>query len=346
MGLVIMKKHMSNKDQLSYGSALISSQSGAILIWLIFMIVLISGLTGGLLKFFNTSTHTELIANFQHKAYYLAESGGRYATPLVKDYIDDPNEQVNIDNLKSLNNTIYALGTNGQFSFEIYKDPSDPSTFALIHSTGTVNSGSYFESKVKLTYSIPISFSCSGCNSDYEISKNGSAEWGSGTYEYEDVKMEKDSILNINGDVVLYVKEDFIAEKDTRIVIGSSSSLTIYVDNKAEFKKNFSVEFDPPPNRVEDFVICGTSNADTIKFDKNTTFIGKISAPYAEIEIGDDSNITGAIIGDEIKIGDDSIITGAIIGDEIEIGDNSSITYDSDVGAFPISCINKELVYF
>jgi len=123
------------------------------------------------------------------------------------------------------------------------------------------------------------------------------------------------------------------------IEIDSSSSLTIYVDNKAEFGKKFRVEFDPTPDRAEDFVIYGTSNADTIKFDKNTTFIGAIYAPDAEIEIGDNSNITGAIIGDEIKV-----------------KKNASITYDSDVlnistpiGGIPIGgggSMGKTVQYF
>jgi hypothetical protein len=159
-----------------------------------------------------------------------------------------------------------------------------------------------------------ISFSCSGCNSDYEISKNGWEQWSAGTYGYKNVTMKENSTLRINGDVVLYVKQNFKAEKNTSIVIRSNSSLTLYVDKKAEFKQNFSVVFWPTPNRAEDFVIYGTSNADTIKFEKNTTFIGAIYAPDADIKIGQNARITGSVIGDKIKV-----------------EKNARITYDSDV---------------
>ncbi len=152
-----------------------------------------------------------------------------------------------------------------------------------------------------------IIFSCAGCNDDEEI--NGNKTWSSGTYEYKKLKMKKNTTLTINGDVTLYVKEDFIVEKDTVIKFLSNSSLTVYVDKKAEFKQGFSVVFDPQPDRPKDFVIYGTSHADTIKFEKESTFIGAIYAPDAHIHIEKGQEIKGSVIGNEIHIHKETTVT-------------------------------------
>lgn len=152
-----------------------------------------------------------------------------------------------------------------------------------------------------------INFSCSNCNSDKEIS--GSETWSTGTYEFLKVKINESSVLIISGDVVLYVKEDFIAEKESTIRVLANSSLTIYVDKKFELKKEFSVEFDPQPDRAENFVVYGTSNADAITIEKETTFIGAIYAPDADIDIKKESTLTGSIIGKKLNIEKECVIT-------------------------------------
>ena len=152
----------------------------------------------------------------------------------------------------------------------------------------------------------PISFSCGTCTDDKDI--NSSETWN-GTYEYLNVTIDAGKTLSISGDVILYVKEDFFAGIGSKIKILSDSSLTIYVDGNAEFKKDFAVEFDPQPDRAKDFVIYGTSNANTIKLAKDITFIGAIYAPSADITIQKAQSFIGAVVGDTISVDKDGTIT-------------------------------------
>jgi len=118
-----------------------------------------------------------------------------------------------------------------------------------------------------------ITFSCSSCNADKKI-KNDET-WSSDTYEYKKLEIEKKTTITISGDVILYVKEDFKVEKEVTFRLLDGASLTVYVDKKVELEKKFAIEFPQGPDRPEDFVIFGTSNADTIKLyeeDKNNVY--------------------------------------------------------------------------
>ena len=152
-----------------------------------------------------------------------------------------------------------------------------------------------------------ITFSCSSCNADKKI-KNDET-WSSDTYEYKKLEIEKKTTITISGDVILYVKEDFKVEKEVTFRLLDGASLTVYVDKKVELEKKFAIEFPQGPDRPEDFVIFGTSNADTIKIGKESTFIGAIYAPDAKIEVEKKSDITGSLVGDEVKIGKEGNIT-------------------------------------
>ena len=138
------------------------------------------------------------------------------------------------------------------------------------------------------------------CKKKGEIKKDET--WNAGSYEYKSLKIEGKNTITIKGDVVLYVKDDFIMEKQTGFRILDNSSLTIYVDKKVELGKKFTTEFPNSPDRPEDFLIFGTSNADTVKIDKKSTFIGGIYAPDAKVEIEEKSDLLGSLVGDEIKI--------------------------------------------
>lgn len=153
----------------------------------------------------------------------------------------------------------------------------------------------------------PIIFTCDTCVDDKEI--NGSETWFNGTFEYLKVTITQNATLTISGDVILYVKEDFLAGIGSTIKLLSDSSLTIYVDKTAIFKKDFALEFDPLPDRAEDFVIYGTSNAKTIALEKEVTFIGAIYAPSADVMIKKAQKFVGAIVGDTVIIDKEASIT-------------------------------------
>ncbi len=151
-----MNKHIKKRPCFKTGisflrNSLILSSSGGILLWIIFMMLLISSLALGLLKFIHTSNFLELNAQFQQKAYYLAESGGRYAAPLVKSDLTNNTTT----NITLLDGKTFALISDGQFMIDI--DASNPDII-LINSTGTVNQNSIFESQAQLTFQIDVSY--------------------------------------------------------------------------------------------------------------------------------------------------------------------------------------------
>jgi len=349
----------------------LTNQNGSVLIVILIILVILSTLAGYLLELTTTSTLAEVSHNQLNRAYFLAEAGGHYSFPLVKDDIESDNTY---DDSHGLHNTSFILdeGSNSQDgSFLIQVDDSDPDQ-TVIHSTGTINQGVYTEVKVTLTFimaktaaaskpfgkaafagdsielkkdvtingdigtndsvitkannvtvtgteevnanhTLPqISFSCSTCTTDKELSSNET--WSSGTYEYLKVTMKMNVTLTISGDVILYVKEDFVAEQNTIIELLPNSSLTVYVDKKFEIRKDFSVIFNPGPNRPEDFVVYATENADTIKIEKDVNFIGAVYAPDADITIGMNS-----------------VIVGAIVGKNMTVNKATTITYDADL---------------
>lgn len=123
---------------------LLKSQDGFLLVGLIITMVIIA-IAGTATYYLTTgSTFSELFKNNNLKAYYLAESGARYAAPLV---LSDLNSgtTTNIDNL---NNKVFTLSP-GQFNLTINNTGTD---YTLITSVGTINAGSWLESKRNLVY--------------------------------------------------------------------------------------------------------------------------------------------------------------------------------------------------
>lgn len=334
------------------------SQSGAALLFFISILLAVSVLAGFLVDLMTTSTLGTASVNLLDRAYFMAEAGGHYANPLIKQDIE---ADAFYDDTHLLHNQTFTLddGTTQEGQFRILVDDTDP-TFTRIDSIGTINTGISSNTEVQLTYTMaktvaggsifettlfagdeitiedrvtvdgdigtndssiskgsnvtitgteetnagktldPITFSCGSCGSDKEVS--GSETWSSGTYEYKKLLIKERENLTINGDVILYIKEDFILEERAEITLLANSSLTVYVDKKIEFKERASIVFNPLPDRAEDLVIYGTSNADSVTIEGRATFIGAIYAPNADILIKERANITGGIIGETLKI--------------------------------------------
>lgn len=107
-------------------------QSGALLISLIATMTVLASLGAMMVYFTTTSTQQELMANVRNRAYYLAESGFRYATsqsgPSLK------------ETPTLFTNSTFSMGSNDQFILTTYESGLD-STRVIIESTGLVNQG-------------------------------------------------------------------------------------------------------------------------------------------------------------------------------------------------------------
>ena len=126
-------------------------QKGSILIGLIITMVVMASLGAGMVYLTTTSTFNELFANNNARAYYAAESGGRYALSVIRDaYATDTT------GLKDkLNNQTFTMNNNGgQFRITNFiQSPGDPATVTFT-STGTVNPGSFLQAKRQIRYDI------------------------------------------------------------------------------------------------------------------------------------------------------------------------------------------------
>ena len=104
-------------------------------------------------------------------------------------------------NAMNLERNVTIVGDIGTNDSSISKHPS-----VTITGDEEINAG------INLS---PIIFTCSTCVTDKEI--NSSETWFNGTYEYLNVDMDTASILTISGNVILYVKESFVAQKESKI---------------------------------------------------------------------------------------------------------------------------------
>ena len=124
-----------------------SHQEGAVLIGLIITMTIVAVLSAALVYFTTTSTFSEFFANRQERAYYMAESGARYAIPQIK---IDP-AQAAID----LHGKIFTLSNGDKFLLLI--NTSDPNA-TFLESEGIVHEGDWLESRARITYRIPKTF--------------------------------------------------------------------------------------------------------------------------------------------------------------------------------------------
>ncbi len=98
-------------------SHLVHSSRGAMLISLIITMVILSVLGAAMLSFFSTSTMSQLGGNSSMKAYYLAESGYRYADGELA----NTSKSMRDNKLEFLHDKICTLsGDDGKFHLDIY----------------------------------------------------------------------------------------------------------------------------------------------------------------------------------------------------------------------------------
>ncbi|MDD5434709.1 MAG: hypothetical protein PH343_04705 [Nitrospira sp.] len=124
-----------------------SSTNGSVLVVLIIAITISSVLILGALYLTTGSTLGELFANYQMRSYYIAESGGNYAIPQIK--------QDHAAAATNLHGKTFTLSNGDRFILSI--DDTNTS-YTLLESTGVVNDGLWSESRRKITYKINKSY--------------------------------------------------------------------------------------------------------------------------------------------------------------------------------------------
>ncbi|MBM4148798.1 MAG: hypothetical protein FJ224_07120 [Lentisphaerae bacterium] len=123
-----------------HGKILERNRDGALLISLIVLITVFAGLGAGIVGLVASSTHTRLLANNAQRAYYLAESGGRYAVSRFK------------ADRTVVSGTFQMLDSCGGFSI----DTATNGNVLVFTSTGILNPGSGIETRHRITFRVNL----------------------------------------------------------------------------------------------------------------------------------------------------------------------------------------------
>lgn len=123
---------------------------GSILIGLIIAMIVMAFLAAGMVYLTSTSTIQQIFSNNHAQAYYVAESGGRYALAVIRNaFATDKTKLSAINN----NQTFLLADNSGQFQIVNFtQDNNDPATITFT-SIGTVKSGS-LQARRQLLYRI------------------------------------------------------------------------------------------------------------------------------------------------------------------------------------------------
>ena len=123
------------------------NERGALLIGLIITITIIALAGAAIVSLTTISTFGEIFANLHSRAYYLAESGGRYAIPRI---IADP-AQAETD----LDGRTFTFDNGERFFLSV--DNTTPG-ITILESEGVSRAGDWLEARAKIKYRIPKSF--------------------------------------------------------------------------------------------------------------------------------------------------------------------------------------------
>jgi hypothetical protein len=126
----------------------LKNQDGALLIGLIITMVIIAIAGAAAMQLTTGSSLTELFQNNSLKAFYLAESGARYAAPLCNTVLQSNPSTTCPDQ----NNKTFTLSP-GQGQFTLTTDNTN-TAYLLLTSVGTLNPGSWSQTKRTVTYEL------------------------------------------------------------------------------------------------------------------------------------------------------------------------------------------------
>jgi len=129
-------------------------------------------------------------------------------------------------------------------------------------------------------------------------------------------------VLEISGDVVLYLTGNIDLGESCELVIKENSSLTVYIDGDIHCRVGSSVNNENPPEDPMKFQLYGTSET-TQFFDikAKTTWSAVIYAPNADVDLYANGDFYGSVVADsfEFKAGGNYHYDKAL--KEVEIDD-------------------------
>ncbi len=264
------------------------NQRGSVLIVIVSTIVLLSTLTAGVLNLKTSATYSELYANNQNKAYYLAESGARYAKPLVQSDIEG-SVTTNID---QIHGKTFTLGNSGSFTISI--DTSN-SNYTLVQSSGATPGAVSSSSTASLTYKMNHAF-----NPIFNYA----------LFTKDKTKLKDDAVIDSYDSTVGSYSHG--SQDHSNGDIGTNKS-SIEQEDDATYTGTLTTNAGVTIT-AESFPSGGTSLGDIELEDSDTQTLTTGTYRADEIEIEDDAilTISGDVtihVTDEMKFKDDAQIT-------------------------------------
>jgi len=118
--------------------------------------------------------------------------------------------------------------------------------------------------------------------------------------QYDEINLSKCK-LTIDGEVTLYVTEDFSAKQYSNVEILPDSFLTLYVGGNMNFRNTSSVNaLTQDPKRCQVFGVG--EEGQSFVFEQSAVFYGTIYAPDADITLNNGAELYGAIIADDVTL--------------------------------------------
>lgn len=115
----------------------------------------------------------------------------------------------------------------------------------------------------------------------------------SGVYRYDSLRLVDDQVMTINGDVTLYVDDDFKVTGQAKIQLNPGASLTIH-HGSGEFVLAGTGAVNKDATPADLTVISSTT--EKIKIAGTSDFYGSVYAPEAPLSIVGDSDLYGAFV--------------------------------------------------
>ena len=213
-----------------------SHQKGDVLIGLIITMTVVAVLSAAMLYFTTTSTFSELFVNRQERAYYIAESSGRYAIPQIK----ADRDQAVID----LHGKTITLSNGDKFVLSL---DTSLSRKTILESEGIVHEGGWLESRAKITYEIFITYvfeygAFSGTDKVVLEKQAYIDSYDSSVGPWSEATRNQNGHIGTNriGGKAIEVNDNAIVYGDATVGVGGDPVLDIEVDAGAQITGNRS----------------------------------------------------------------------------------------------------------
>jgi hypothetical protein len=214
------------------------------------------------------------------------------------------------------------MGTNGSAVNVI-----DIGNNAIIHgsvSTGPGGTVDYQPSKVTITggithtndvYIEPVSVPAALQTTTFSgiLNVTATTDLAAGSYRFDKITIGNNGTLNINGPVEIYLTNATTGlttgNNTVAINVAPGASVVIYTEGKVDLGNKVMINNTNANPKPADFQIYSLfSGSDGVVIDNNNVFYGTVYAPLTDVEVSNNGQFFGSIVGDEVEVSNNGIM--------------------------------------